>query len=205
MTRVWSDPQSMRCLSTSARRGGLDYDALARLLAADVSLASQTWSHGRFTATVLEHAALVLEYGLASCALCIAAFRNSQFDRHGTLDFPYFPEAFRDGGGPQAEQPATWLIAPSGGAAMATQRYLHVNGIDPDKLGAVAIAQRKAAARNPHATLRETISAADYGASPLVVEPLRRLDCSMLVDVAVAVLLTTNERTSAPAIYERSQ
>ncbi|HEY1854225.1 MAG TPA: thiolase family protein [Solirubrobacterales bacterium] len=173
---------------------GLDYDLLARLLALDVRYASQTWSHGRFTATLLQHAALVVGAGLARCSLCLGAFRNSPFDRHGTSAFPDFVEALREGGGPHAEQPASGLAAPVGGAALSTQRYLEQYGIEREKLAAVPIAQRKAASRNPLAVLTAEISAADYAQSPFVVEPLRRLDCSLPVDTAVAVLITSLER-----------
>jgi acetyl-CoA acetyltransferase len=172
---------------------GLDYDALARLLALDVGFAAQTWAHGRFTATVIQHAALALETRLADCALCIGAFRNSPYTRHGTPGFPDFAESLREGGGPHAEQPATGLIAPIGGAAMATRRYFDQYGIADGKLAAVAIAQRKAAALNPLAALRDEITEDDYAASPPVVEPLRRLDCFFPVDTAVAVILTRLE------------
>jgi acetyl-CoA acetyltransferase len=111
---------------------GLDYDALARALALDVGYASQSWAHGRFLGTVLQHACMVLREGLASCALCIGAFRNSQFDRHGTPGFPDFGEAVREERGPHAEQPAVGLLAPIGGAAMATTRYLDTYGIARD-------------------------------------------------------------------------
>lgn len=176
---------------------GLDYDLAARLLALDVRYSAQTWSHGRFTATLLQHAALVVGAGLADCALCLGAFRNSPFDRHGTRTFPDFGEALREGGGPHAEQPAAGLAAPIGGAAMSTQRYLEEYGIEREKLAAVPIAQRKAAALNPLAVLTEEISPLDYAASPFVVEPLRRLDCSLPIDTAVAVLLTPLERASS--------
>ena len=176
---------------------GLDYDAVGRLLALDVGVASQTWSHGRFTATLLQHAALMLHHGLARYALCLGAFRNSQFDRHGTPGFPDFAEALRDGGGPHGEQPAAGLLAPVGGAAMATRRYMHVYGLDPDMLGAVAVVQRRAAQRNPAAALQHAVTLDDYRSSPFVVAPLRRLDCSIPVDVAVALLLTTTERAGA--------
>lgn len=173
---------------------GLDYDEVARLLGLQVRFASQTWSHGRFCATVLQHAAMALSHGLARHVLCVACFRNSVFSRHGTAGFPGFGENFREGGGPHAETPHTGLIAPIGGAAMSTQRYLHHYGIPRDKLAAVALAQRDGACRNPMAVRRQPLTLADYQASPFVAEPLRRLDCSIPVDTAVAVILSPLER-----------
>jgi acetyl-CoA acetyltransferase len=173
---------------------GLDYDEMARLVGLEVGFATQTWSHGRFCATVLQHAAMAIGAGLASHVACIATFRNSVFSRHGTVGFPGFEENFREGGGPHAETPHVGLVAPIGGAALSTQRYLHHYGIERDKLAAVAIAQRNSASRNPLALRRLPISIGDYRESPYVVEPLRRLDCSSPVDTAVAVILTRTER-----------
>jgi acetyl-CoA acetyltransferase len=173
---------------------GLDYDALARALALDVTYASQTWAHGRFLATVLQHAWLVLREGLASCALCIGAFRNSGFDRHGTPGFPDFGEAVREELGPHAEQPAVGLLAPIGGAAMATRRYLDTYGIDREELGAVAISMREWARDNDAAAMRSPLTATEYARSRPIVEPLRLHDCSVPVDQATAVLLVRAER-----------
>lgn len=173
---------------------GLDYDAVARALALDVTYASQTWSHGRFLATVLQHAWLVLREGLASCALCIGAFSNSRFDRHGTPGFPDFGEAIREELGPHAEQPAVGLLAPIGGAAMATRRYLDTYGIDREELGAVAMSMRAWACENDAAAMRAPLTAAEYAESPPIVDPLRLHDCSVPVDQATAVLLVGAER-----------
>ncbi|HUY51268.1 MAG TPA: thiolase family protein [Streptosporangiaceae bacterium] len=173
---------------------GLDYDAAARLLALNVRFTSQTWSHGRFGATVMQHAALALTEGLADVVLCLAVFRNSAFAKIGTAGFPSFGEGLREGGGPHAETHWAGLAAPIGGAALAIQRYLHRYGIDREKLGRVAIAQRRAAAGNPLAVFSKEIDADEYARSPYVVEPLRVLDCSVMVDTAVAVILTTSER-----------
>jgi acetyl-CoA acetyltransferase len=167
---------------------------MARLVGLDVGFTSQTWSHGRFCATVIQHAAMAIGAGLAENVACIATFRNSVFARHGMAGFPGFEENFREGGGPHAETPHAGLAAPIGGAAMSTQRYLHHYGIDREKLAAVAIAQRNSASRNPLALRRTPISLDDYRGSPCVVDPLRRLDCSSPVDTAVAVILTSADR-----------
>jgi acetyl-CoA acetyltransferase len=176
---------------------GLDYDEMATLLGLDVSYALQTWSHGRFAATVIINAAMALEQGLADCALCVAAFKNSTQSRIGMETHAAFFEGMREGGGPHAETPHAGLAAPVGGAALAAQRYLHRYGIEREKLGAVALAQRAAAALNPLAVLREPLRPADYASSREIVEPLRLLDCSVPVDTAVALILVRSERAGS--------
>ena len=173
---------------------GLDYDTAARLLALNVRFAAQSWSHGRFAATVVQHAAMALQAQLADAVLCLAVFRSTAFGRHGTDEFPDFSEALRHAGGPHAEVPAAGLLAPIGGAAMATRRYLETYGISREKLAAVPLAQREAAALNPLALLRAPLTLDDYEQSPFIVEPLRLLDCSVPVDTAVAVILARYDR-----------
>jgi acetyl-CoA acetyltransferase len=185
---------------------GLDYDEMAMLLGLEVSYAVQTWSHGRFGATVIATAAMALELGLIDCALCVAAFKNSPFGRVGMTTNAAFFEGMREGGGPHAETPAVGLAAPVAGAALATRRYLHRYGVEREKLGAVSLAQRRAAELNPLAALRAPLSSEDYASSRYVVEPLRLLDCSFPVDTAVALLLARADRAAdlrAPAVHVR--
>jgi acetyl-CoA acetyltransferase len=175
---------------------GLDYDEMATLLGLDVSYATQTWSHGRFGATVITTAAMALEVGLIDCALCVGAFKNSVFTRVGTTAHSAFFEGMREGGGPHAETPWVGLAAPVAGAAMATRRYLHRFSVDREKLGAVALAQRGAAERNELAVMRAPLTAEDYASSRPIVEPLRLHDCSVPVDTAVAVILTRADQAA---------
>jgi acetyl-CoA acetyltransferase len=188
---------------------GLDHDEMAKLLGLQVGFASQTWSHGRFGATVLQHAAMVVMHGLANHVVCMGVFRNSAFPRHGMVGFPGFDENFREGGGPHYETPHAGLIAPIGGAALATQRYLDLYGIDREKLGAIAVAQRQAACLNEHAVRRTPLDQSAYTQSPFVVEPLRRLDCSTPVDTGIAVIVSRADRAKdlrqRPVILESFQ
>jgi acetyl-CoA acetyltransferase len=173
---------------------GIDYDEMALLLGLEVQFASQTWSHGRFGSTVIAAAAMALGAGVIDCALCVAAYKNSLFTRFGTTGSNSFFEGMREGGGPHAETPWVGMSAPAAGAAMSTRRYLHRYGVDREQLGAVAVAQRRAARENPLAVMRKPMSREEYERSRFVVEPLRLFDCSVPVDTAVALLLTRGDR-----------
>ena len=78
--------------------------------------------------------------------------------------------------------------------AMWAMRHFHVYGTKPEHLGAIAVANRRHAGRNPRATQREPITLDDYFASPWVSEPYRRLDCDFPIDGAGALVVTTAER-----------
>ena len=134
--------------------------------------------------------------GIARVVACLAVFRNSALARHGTEGFPGFEENFREGGGPHAETPHAGLLAPIGGAAMSTRRYMHRYDAPEDALAVVALTCRAHAALNPIAAKRDPLTLDDYLAAPFVCEPLRRLDCSFPVDTAAVVIVTRTDRAS---------
>jgi acetyl-CoA acetyltransferase len=78
--------------------------------------------------------------------------------------------------------------------AMWAQRFLAETGQGPDDLGAVAVAQRAYAVDNERAVRRQPLTAADHAAAPVVVSPFRADDCTVEVDGACAVVLTSLEQ-----------
>jgi len=74
--------------------------------------------------------------------------------------------------------------------AMWGQRFLYETGQGSEDLGAVAVAQRVHAARNPAAVRRELLDLESYLAMPYVVEPYRAPDCTIEVDGACAVVVS---------------
>jgi acetyl-CoA acetyltransferase len=175
---------------------GLDYDVVAPQLGLDIRFAAQTWAHGRWCAGTLTHAAMAIDYGLTDYAVCLVGYKNSLFTRHGTPGYPGSAEGVREGGGPHAETPHVGMSAPMAGAAMALNRYVSHYRADRDKLGAVAIAQRNWARKNPLAIMhsKPPLTQDDYLASRYVIEPIRLYDCSYPVDHATAVILTSADR-----------
>jgi acetyl-CoA acetyltransferase len=174
---------------------GLDYDAAAPQLGLDVRFSAQSWAHGRWCAGTLTHAAMAIDYGLTDYAVCIAGYKNSLFTRHGTPGYPGSSEGVREGGGPHAETPHAGMSAPMAGAAMALNRYVSHYGVDRDKLGAVPIAQRNWALKNPLAVQNKNpLTQQDYLSARYVIEPIRLYDCSYPVDQATAIILTSAER-----------
>jgi acetyl-CoA acetyltransferase len=77
---------------------------------------------------------------------------------------------------------------------MWAQRFLHETGQGPEELGAVAVSQRTYAERNERAVRRQPLALAEYLEEPYVVDPYRRSDCTVEVDGACAVVVTSLER-----------
>jgi acetyl-CoA acetyltransferase len=103
----------------------------------------------------------------------------------------------RDGGG---LVDLGWTAAPGAAAVHAwyAARHMHEFGTTPEQLGAVAIAHRAWANRNPDARFHDRpLTMEDYLASPWVVAPYRLMDNSVVSDVGCAFVVTTADRAVA--------
>jgi acetyl-CoA acetyltransferase len=74
-------------------------------------------------------------------------------------------------------------------------RHMAVYGTTSEQLGAISVAERAWACKNPEAKMYgRPITIEDHQNSPWVVEPYHLLDVSLVSDGAVAFVLTTEER-----------
>ena len=133
------------------------------------------------------HAAMAIVSGRASVVVCWRA-RN-----RGSGGRPWAATSNRVGGDQQWSAPFG-LVRPVDQIAMLARRHMHEFGTTSEQLGAVAVACRAHAARNPHALMRDPISVADHQASRMVADPLRKLDCCLETDGALALVVTSLER-----------
>jgi acetyl-CoA acetyltransferase len=88
--------------------------------------------------------------------------------------------------------------------ALCAQRHMQRYGTTSEQLAEVAVAQRAWAAHNPRAQMREPITVADHQASRWIAEPLHLLDCCLVSNGAVAVVVTSAERVASlaqPAVH----
>ncbi len=74
------------------------------------------------------------------------------------------------------------------------RRQMHEIGITSEQYGAIAVAFRKHASRNPLAQKRDPMTLADHQASRWIVEPLHLLDCCLVTDGGGAIVVTSTER-----------
>jgi len=87
------------------------------------------------------------------------------------------------------------LTAPPQWYALMARRHMHEFGTTAEQLGAIAVAMRKHAQRNPNAVMRDRpMTIEDYLASPLIAGPYRLFDCCLETDGAAAVVVTSAER-----------
>lgn len=78
--------------------------------------------------------------------------------------------------------------------AATAARYRYEFGLNQEHLGRLAISARDYAQRTPNALRKEPLTMGEYLAQPMLSEPLRKADCCLINDGAVAYVLTSLER-----------
>lgn len=77
--------------------------------------------------------------------------------------------------------------------ALAAARHMHEFGTTAEQLAWIKVAASTHAQHNPHAMLREVVTVEDVLASPLISDPLRKLDCCVVSDGGGALVVTRPE------------
>jgi acetyl-CoA acetyltransferase len=78
--------------------------------------------------------------------------------------------------------------------AISARRHMQLYGTRKEHYGAIAIAFRNHAMKNPNAFFREKLTLEEYLDARLIVDPFCLYDCSIFVDGAGAVVVTSAER-----------
>jgi acetyl-CoA acetyltransferase len=181
---------------------GADYDRIAEVYGLEVDYVHQSWTHGRFVTSSLQHAVMAIACGMAEVVACVTAI---SFTREvGILGGPGDAEGMREQGATHGENPVYGLTSPAVGAAFAMQRYMALYGVSSADLAAVPVALRRHARLSPYAVMTKPLTVADHQASRMIVDPLHLFDCSLVTDGAVVVLLTSAGRARdmpQPPVY----
>ena len=77
--------------------------------------------------------------------------------------------------------------------AMAAMRHMYQYGTTAEQLAWVKVAASHHAQHNPHAMLRDVVTVKDVLDSPMVADPLHRLDCCVVSDGGGALIVTRPE------------
>ncbi len=77
--------------------------------------------------------------------------------------------------------------------ALAAARHMHEFGTTAEQLAWIKVAASTHAQYNEHAMLRDVVSVEDVLASPLISDPLRKLDCCVVSDGGGALVVTRPE------------
>jgi acetyl-CoA C-acetyltransferase len=73
--------------------------------------------------------------------------------------------------------------------AMCAMRHMHQYGTTSEQLAWIKVAASHHAQHNPHAMLRDVVTVADVVNSPMIADPLHRLDCCVISDGGGAIIV----------------
>lgn len=148
-----------------------------------------TVTGGQSNLTHLIHAIAAIETGLCSVAL-VTWGSTQRLDRSRQRG-----GVAQDARSPMGQFVTPYgMLSPMGWYAMLARLYRERHGVPPEAFGEVALAARRWAQLNPNASERAPLTMAEYLASPLVADPLRKLDICLVCDAAGAMVLTSTER-----------
>jgi len=131
---------------------------------------------------LVSHAAQAIAAGKCSVALITLAGRPRS-------EKPRAPNPM------QPEAPWEWPygIATLNAYALCAQRHMYEYGTTSEQLAWIKVAASHHAQHNPHAMLRDVVTVEEVLASPMVADPLRRMDCCVVSDGGGALIVTSPE------------
>jgi acetyl-CoA acetyltransferase len=168
---------------TTSPEASLNFLRMGETLGIDPKYTGSMTMGGGTAGALVQMAALAIEAGLATTVACVfgdtAKTGGSRFNR---------ASGWGDSWG-------IWgMYGAAANSAIAASRHMALYGTTSRQLGEVAVACRKHAALNPNAIMREPITIEDHQNSRWVVEPFHLLDCCLISDGGVCIIVTSAER-----------
>ncbi len=168
---------------TTAPEGSLNYLRLGEALGLDPSYTGSMTMGGGTAGALVQMACMAIDAGLATNVACV------------------FGDAARTGGS-RFNRASGWgdswgiwgMYGAAANSAVAASRHMALYGTTSRQLGEVAVACRRHASMNPNAVMREPITLDDHQASRWVVEPFHLLDCCLISDGGVCIIVSSAER-----------
>ncbi|GAA2041736.1 thiolase [Agromyces tropicus] len=162
----------------------------------NLKLLTQMQGYGSTAGQMVQYAAMAVQAGMADTIACVWADDPLKEDKGGGA-------AYRE----SASLPSGWqglnasssLYSANTFYALAARRHMERYGTTSEQLGAIAVAQREWAVRNPLAQFRTPLTMAEYHASRYIAEPFHLYDCCLVSNGGIAVIVTSAERAASLA------
>jgi acetyl-CoA acetyltransferase len=171
--------------------GGLNMGLQRSLGARNLRLYAELQGFGSSAGSMIQYAGMAVASGMATAVACV--YSDAPLTEGVGAGAAYATRRPR-AAGINAIASACGLAGANPRYALAARRHMETYGTTSEQFGAVAVQQREWAAMNPAAQMREPITLADHQASRWIADPLRLLDCCLVSNGAVAVIVTTAER-----------
>jgi acetyl-CoA acetyltransferase len=168
---------------TTSPEGAMNYLRVGEALGINPRFTGSLVLGGATAGALLHQAAMAVQTGLANYVACIfgdaAATGGNKFDK---------ASGWGDSWG-------IWgYMSAAANSAITASRHMALYGTTSRQLAEVAVACRRHASLNPLAVMRTPISIEDHQHSRWVVEPLHLLDCCLISDGGVCVIVTSADR-----------
>lgn len=168
---------------TTSPEGSLNYLRLGETLGINPSFTASLTMGGNTAGALTHMAAMAIHCGMAKYVACVfgdaAKTGGSRFNRAAGWGDSW----------------AIWgMFANAANTAVTTSRHMALYGTRSEHLAEVAVACRKHASLNPNAVMRKPITIEDHQNSRWIVKPLRLLDCCLISDGGVCLILSAAER-----------
>ena len=183
-------------LVSAGSTGGVQLSLQRDLGLRDLKLLTRMQAYGSTAAAMVQFASMAIQAGMAGVVACVWADDPL---RPGSPAAAAYGRAARVPAGWAGLAGASGILGPNPMYALAARRHMAKYGTSNEDLGSIAIAQRAWAALNPLAQLREPITMADYLAARWIAEPFRLLDCCLVSNGGVAVIVTAADRAASLA------
>jgi acetyl-CoA acetyltransferase len=159
----------------------------------DLRLLTQMTAYGATAGAMISYAAMSVLNGAASTVACV--FADAPLEPKRSAGSAYHRDA-REYHGFRGMTAALGFRSVNAFYALAAQRHMARYGTTSQQLGAIAVATRQWASRNPRAQMREPITLRQHQESRWVVEPLHLLDCCIVSNGAIAVVVSSADRAA---------
>jgi acetyl-CoA acetyltransferase len=185
-------PEVDGLLTSSGMSGGFSINLQQDLGLKDLRLLTHMQAFGSTAGSMVQYAAMAVQSGMASVVACVFADSPLRPERRSGSIYG----SRRAGTGWWGLLGATGIVGANPMYALAARRHMERYGTTSEQFGHIAVAQRAWAGLNQAAQMREPITLADHQASRWIVEPFHLLDCCLVSNGGIAVLVTTAERAA---------
>ena len=132
--------------------------------------------------SLVQHAADAIAAGRCNVALITLAGRPRSEGSSGTA-----PRV--RAGTPEGHWEGPYGLATVNGYGMVAKRHMHEFGTTSEQLAWIKVAASQHAQHNPNAMLRDVVTVKDVLDSPMISDPLHRLDCCVVSDGGGALIV----------------
>ncbi|MFJ4840707.1 thiolase family protein [Streptomyces sp. NPDC088746] len=180
-------------LTSQGVGGGVGLGLQRDLGLRDLRMLSEVQAYGSTAGAMVQYAAMAVQSGMAEAVACV--FADAPLKEKSSAGAAY-AGAGRAPAGWRGLNAAAGIAGANPLYAMAARRHMDTYGTTSEQLAHIAVAQRDWAVMNPLAQMRTPITVEDHQASRPIADPFRLLDCCLVTNGGIAVIVTTAERAA---------